>query len=59
LGDFTIEVGKPFVSRYRFYVHDGELDRAAADRLWQDYADPPTVVFLPNAEAKSADARPR
>jgi hypothetical protein len=46
LGSFTIEVGKPFVSRYRFYVHDGTLAQVQADRLWRDYAHPPQVRIL-------------
>ncbi len=44
LGAFTIAPGRPpYVSRYRFHVHDGELDSQAAERLWNDYADPPRV----------------
>jgi hypothetical protein len=44
LGSFTIAPDKPpYVSRYRFYVHDGKLDREVAERLWRDYADPPNV----------------
>ncbi len=43
LGAFTIEPGKPFVSAYRYDVHRGKLDAAAADRLWNDFADPPQV----------------
>jgi len=44
LGDFAIEPGKPYVSRYRYYVHTGEPDRAVNERIWNDYADPPQVV---------------
>ncbi len=40
LGAFRIDPGKPYVSRYRFHVHDGRLDPAVANALWQDYADP-------------------
>ena len=46
LGSFTIKVGKPYVSRYRFCVHDGAVNRALADRLWADYAHPPVITFL-------------
>ena len=46
LGSFAIEPGKPYVSRYRFYVHDGGLDPKAAERLWRDYADPPKVRIV-------------
>jgi len=43
LGDFTMEPGQTYVFRYRFYAHEGKLDVAAANRLWQDFADPPSV----------------
>jgi hypothetical protein len=46
-GPFTIEAGKPFVSRYRFVVSDGPADPALLERLWQDFARPPTVTALP------------
>ena len=49
LGSFTIEPGKPpYVSRYRFYVHDGELDPEVAERLWHDFAVPPEVRIVAN-----------
>lgn len=43
LGDWAIEPGKPYVSRYRFVVADGAPDKAELDRLWESYAHPPTV----------------
>jgi len=43
-GDMEIKPGQKFVSRYRFVVHDGPADRAELDRLWNDYAHPPTVT---------------
>lgn len=43
LGDWEISPGKSYVSRYRFVVHDGPPDKAELDRLWNDYAHPPTV----------------
>jgi len=46
LGSFVIEPGKPYVSRYRFVVHDGRLEPAAIERLWADYADPPQVRVI-------------
>jgi hypothetical protein len=42
-GDMAIEPGKPYVSRYRFVVGDGEPDKAELDRLWVDYGDPVRV----------------
>jgi hypothetical protein len=47
LGEFAIEPGKPYVSRYRIIVHDGPPDPKLLDRLWDDYADPPRVAVLP------------
>ncbi len=42
-GDFRLEPGKPLVLRYRLFVHDGALEAAEIERLWQDYAEPPEV----------------
>ena len=39
-GQFVIEPGKPFVSRYRFVTFDGRPDPKLLDRLWNDYAHP-------------------
>jgi len=46
LGALAIEPGKPYVSTYRHFVHQGKLDAAAADRLWNDFADPPHVRIV-------------
>lgn len=43
LGDWTIEPGKDYIFRYRFYVHDGKINVANAECLWYDFADPPKV----------------
>ena len=43
LGDWKIEPGKPYVSRYRFVVLDGQPSREAIDRIWRAYAHPPKV----------------
>lgn len=42
-GDMEITPGKPYVSRYRFVVHDGPPDKDVIERLWNDYAHPPVV----------------
>lgn len=39
-GDFQIEPGKPYVSRYRFVVFDGETDAKLIEAMWNDYAQP-------------------
>jgi len=46
LGEFEIRADEPYTSRYRFYVHNGELDTRAAERRWNDIADPPTVTII-------------
>jgi Methane oxygenase PmoA len=40
---FTLQVGKPYVSRYRLLLHDGPPDKEAIERAWRDYAEPPEV----------------
>jgi len=42
-GDMVIEPGKKYVSRYRFFVHDGPPDKAAIEAIWNDYAHPARV----------------
>jgi hypothetical protein len=44
MGGFPIVPGKPYPSRFRFVVTDGNPDKALLDRLWNDYAKPPTVT---------------
>lgn len=39
LGEFKIEPGKPYVSRYRYVVHDGAPDAGAIDAEWGRYRD--------------------
>ena len=40
---FDIVPGRPYVSHYRFVVHDGPPDPKTIQRLWHDYAEPPVV----------------
>ncbi|HCO27524.1 MAG TPA: hypothetical protein DIT97_32685 [Gimesia maris] len=46
LDPFIIEPGKSFVSRYRYYVHDGKPNAEQDQRLWEDYAHPPQVKII-------------
>jgi hypothetical protein len=46
-GQYTIEVGVPYRSRFRVVTFDGNADAALLDRLWDDYATPPTVQYVP------------
>ena len=45
-GDFEISPGTPYVSRYRFYVHEGQADAGTAESVWRDYGEPPDVVVV-------------
>jgi hypothetical protein len=47
LGAFEIGPGRPYVSHYRFAVHDGPPDAKAIERLWHDQAEPPGVRVVP------------
>jgi hypothetical protein len=46
LGPFRIEPGTPYVSQYRFYIHDGPTDATVAERIFRDYATRPTVRIV-------------
>ena len=37
LGDFSIEPGDEYVSRFRYVVHDGPLNAKLTKRLWEDF----------------------
>lgn len=47
LGPMEIVPGKPYVSRYRFLVHDGPPDKELIEHFWQEFADPPRVEVIP------------
>lgn len=44
LGLLSIKPGQPLVARYRFVTFDGTPDPELLDRLWMDYAYPPSVT---------------
>jgi hypothetical protein len=46
VGDFVIEQGKPYVSRYRIVVADGMMEAAEMESLWLEYAEPPRVEVV-------------
>jgi hypothetical protein len=46
-GRYTIAAGTPYKSRFRLVVFDGNADAALLNRLWDDFATPPTVTVLP------------
>lgn len=43
--DETVTIGpeSPVVFRYRILIHDGHPDAERNDRIWRDFAEPPTV----------------
>ena len=45
LGAFSIKPGKPYVTRYRFVVTDGEADAKLFDACWNSLAHPAVVSF--------------
>jgi hypothetical protein len=44
-GQFSIDPGTPYNTRFRFVVSDGPADPALLGRIWSDYATPPTVTI--------------
>ncbi|MBI3465322.1 MAG: PmoA family protein, partial [Planctomycetes bacterium] len=50
LGEFKLEKSRPYVSRYRFLVHDGALDQVLNRSVWSDYAEPPSVRSVKGEE---------
>ena len=45
LGTWSISPGRPYKARYRFVTLDGRPAPDVLDRLWRDYAYPPTVTI--------------
>lgn len=43
LGEMSIQPGKPYVVRYRYVTYDGEPDAVLIERMWTDFAFPPSV----------------
>lgn len=45
-GEWSIQPGAPYVSRYRFLLADGPADAALIESAWQAYAQPPRVEVI-------------
>jgi len=45
-GQFEIKPDEEYVSRFRFYLHDGPVDAKESERHWNDYANPPKVSVV-------------
>jgi hypothetical protein len=44
--DWQLDPGKLYRLKYRMLVYDGKIDKAVADRLWNDFAYPPAITLL-------------
>lgn len=47
-GDWAINPGETYTSRYRYFVFDGEPDSDLIETWWNDYVHPPQVVITTN-----------
>ncbi len=43
--DLTIAPGETHTFRYRFYIHQGEIDGERSESAWQDFAEPPVATL--------------
>jgi hypothetical protein len=50
--DWVLQPGGSYALKYRMFVYDGKITPQEAERLWQDYADPPRVEVQPVAAAR-------
>jgi len=55
LGTFTIDPGRPYVSRYRLAAFDGPVQAERAERLWHDFAEPPTIRVVNTETSENGD----
>jgi hypothetical protein len=44
MGEWKIDPGTIYTSRYRYIVSDGPANKEELDRMWNDYANPPEVI---------------
>ncbi len=43
---WNLEPGNDYVLKYRMLVYDGKITPATAERIWNDFANPPKVTLL-------------
>jgi hypothetical protein len=53
-GGLKVVPGKPLVQRYRFVTMDGAPDAKLLERLWRDFASPPTARVVEKESLKPA-----
>jgi len=44
--DWQLDPGNQYRLKYRMLVYDGKIDKEVAERLWNDFAFPPSVIIL-------------
>lgn len=44
--DWTLNPGNIYRLKYRMLIYDGKIDKAIADRIWNDFAYPPKVKVI-------------
>ncbi|MDR0573960.1 MAG: PmoA family protein [Tannerella sp.] len=47
--DWELQPDKHYLLRYRILSYEGEITKEKADRLWNDFANPPVVIVDSNA----------
>jgi hypothetical protein len=44
--DWQLNPGNLYRLKYRMLVYDGKIDKAVAERIWNDFAFPPAIILL-------------
>jgi hypothetical protein len=44
--EWVLSPGNVYALKYRMLVYDGKIDKATADRIWNDFASPPRVKIF-------------
>lgn len=42
---WILEPGNIYMLRYRIFVFEGEIDKVEAERIWNDFSNPPTITW--------------
>lgn len=53
MGDFAIEPGEPYISRFRFVAFDSQPDVEQLDAIWRDFAEAPPEDGYPQARPEN------
>jgi hypothetical protein len=44
--EWKLKPGIVYCQKYRLLVYDGRVDKAVSERIWNDFAFPPTVIII-------------